>query len=497
MHEKKAKPVLKKVTTRAKDHESQHKVMTQTKISKTQQEQQSKIPVVTIQEISKAEISKSVMEVKIPSSTEVKEDVQKLKTDEIKHQEKKQEEHVKIKEQKHTEPETTLPWSEHKEAFKKDKMPKEEGSKTPSLTTKRISKIPLTEQEHEKVVLKPLERPDKSKDEPMKKKEKTPTSTKIEEAVAPKPLTGISEHEEPELLTKAKRIPTENNEVEKSSYQLSQDQEKSKKDEKPDKEDKVQSQAKKTEKTTYLEAKPLTIKKGKHSLKYEEKEDVSLKPVERLKEDTKLEKISPKFEKPSDEKPSLTTMTKPKESPKEICKSSVLQKIGSPPEKTMKEEKEVEVMSTLSPKTEPIPLQKKSSAMASNRVLPKDLIETVTLKKVPISSQPKASQEPPEKEKIALIKELSPGAVKLQKIPTQQEELVFEGVEFEDEKKEDEEEETWGWELVPSENYEGEEFDITLVDGAIETTGGTGDKIGERETKTSPLVFHAFPGLQK
>lgn len=516
--EKQDKPVLIKVTKRFKDQEEQHKVVARAKISNTQHEWQSKKPEIYIQETKKAEIfekdeiySKSMTEVKIPKSFEVKEDVMGSKTDKIKHQEKKQEEYTKIKEQRHSEPDTEVPWADTKGDFKKDKLPKEESPKTPRQTIKKISKIPSTEQEYDKVVLKPVARPDISKVAPMKKKEFTPTAKRIEEVMAPKPmvLAAKGEHKEPEVFTNAKRVPTETDEVEKCSYRSSKDQEKSEEDEKPDKEDKVKIHVKKTEKSPKEGAKPLIIKKGRHVLKeYEEKEDISLKSVEHIKKDAELEKISPKVEKLKEEKPSLTTVTKAKESPKEECKTSVLKKSGSLPEKIMEEEKtslktvelfkkEAEMKRTLSPKVEAIPLQKKSSATVPKKVAPKDLLESVTLEKVSISSQQKkASQEHPEKEKLPLMKELSPGVLQLQKIPTQKEEEVFEE-EFKDEKEEEEEEETWGWELVPAENYEEEKFDTTLEDGAIETPGGTSDKIGERETKTSPLLFHACSGPQK
>lgn len=386
---------------------------------------------------------------------------------------------------------------------KKDKMPKEERPKTPTQTIKKISKIPPTKQGNEKIVLKPVETPEKSKVTPMKKKQITSAAKKIE-VVTPKPvgLEAKSEHKDPEILTKANRIPTEKNEMEKCSYTPSNDEERSKIDEKPGKEDKVKIQAKKTEKSPKDEAKPLIIKKGRHILKEcEEKVVISLKPFEHIKKVSEHEKISPNVEKPEEEKPSLTIVTKVKESLKEECETSVLQKSGSLPGKNMEEEKislkpvelvkkGAELRRTLSPKAEPVPLQRKSSAIVPKKDSPKDLVEPVTLKKVPITSQQKkASQEHNEKAKKPLMKELSPGAVQLEKIPTQQEEVLEE--EFEDKKEEqEEEEETWGWEVVPSESYEAEEFDTTLEDGAIEAPGSTDDKIGERETKTSPLVFY-------
>lgn len=515
---KQDKPILIKVTRRSKDQEEQHKVVARANINKTQHEWQSKKSEVTIQETKKAEIfekdeihSKSMTEVKIPQSFGIKEDVRESKTDKIKHSEKKQE-YTEIKEQKHSEPDTEVPLADTKGDFKKEKMPKEVSPKTPRQTIKKVSKIPSTEQGFDKVVLKPVARPDKSKAVSMKKKELTPTAKRIEEGVAPKLVVPAAkgEHKEPEVLTKAKRVLTENDEVEKCSYRSSTDQEKSEEDEKPDKDDKVKIQVKKTEESPKEGAKPLTIKKGRHIQKeYEEKEDISLKPVEHIKKDVELEKISPKVEKLEEEKLSLTTLTKTKESPKEEYKTSAFKTSGSLSETIMEEEKislkpvelfrkEAEVKRTLSPKVEALPLHRKSSATVPKKGSPNDLTESVPLRKVSVSSQQKnASQELPEKEKLSLIKELSPGVLQLQKIPTQKEEEVFEE-EFKDEnEEEEEEEETWGWELVPAESYEAEKVDSTLENGAIETPGGTNDERGERETRTSPLVFHAFPGLQK
>lgn len=482
-------PVLIKVTRRSKDQEEQHKVVARAKINKTKYEWQCKEQGVTIQEtpiFEKDEIYlKNMTEVKIPSY-ELKEDVRKLKPDQIKHQAKKQEEYMKINEQRHSEPDAEVPLADTKDDFMKGKSSNEESHKTPSKTIKIISKIPSAEKEHEKVVLKPVVRPDKSKGVPMKEKEIAPKTKKTEEGVAAKPvlLAAKSEQKEPEVFTKAKRVPTENDEVEKRSYRSSKDLEQSEKDEKPNKEDKVKIQVKKTDKILKEEAKPLINKNGRHILKECEEKDISLKPVEHMKTCAELEKISPKVEKPKEEKPSLTTVTKAKESPKEECEISVPKKSGSLPGISMEEEeislkpvelvkRAEEVKMTLSPRAEPIPLLKKSNATASE--------------------QKKASQEHSEKEKLPLIKELSPGAVQLQKIPTQEEEEVLK--EFEDEKEE--EEETWGWEVVSSEVYEAGKFDTTMENGAIETPGGTGDKIGERESETSPLVVHACPGPQK
>lgn len=283
-------------------------------------------------------------------------------------------------------------------------MPKEQRSKPPSKT---ISKISSAEQEHERVVLKPVARPEISKVVPMKKEEIAPTTKLIEESVAAKPLVIVArgDQKEPEVLTKAKIGLTENDEVQKISCSLSKDQYRSEKGEKPNKDDVTTIQVKKTEKSPKEVAKSLMIKKGKHTLtECKEKEDISLKPVECIQKDAALEKISSKIEKPKDEKPPLTTVTKAKLSPK----AAELVKKGE------------EVKKTVSPKAEPSPLQRKSSAIAGKTISPKEPKQaTVT------SEQKITSQEHPGLF-LPLMKELSPEVVQLQKIPTQQEEVILE-----------------------------------------------------------------------
>lgn len=219
------------------------------------------------------------------------------------------------------------------------------------------------------------------------------------------------------------------------------------------------------------------------------KEEVLLKPVEGkiIAEKTP----SPKIDKPS---PQVTPLTK--KSPKEEDKAAMANKFGLSP-KEMEREEEIslkpiepaELKKTPSPKvdiqklkpTESIPMERKSSAKSPKKISPKDSLESVILKKVSKTVTPKeenTTQEPPLKtteDKLSMVKELSPSVLHLQKIPTQQEEVVY---EQEQELVVGEEEETWGWELAPRESYGSETFDDTLEDGAVETPG-MGDKKGE------------------
>ncbi|KAI4795901.1 hypothetical protein KUCAC02_029582 [Chaenocephalus aceratus] len=113
-------------------------------------------------------------------------------------------------------------------------------------------------------------------------------------------------------------------------------------------------------------------------------------------------------------------------------------------------------------------LRKTPSPRVETTISPKDSVEAVTLKKTPRKSPP---EEAPGRGRIPLGKEVSPGAVQMQKVPTQPEEEVFE--EEAEVKEGEEEDEAWGWELVPPEDWEGE-----AVDGERQTPGMPGARRG-------------------
>lgn len=246
------------------------------------------------------------------------------------------------------------------------------------------------------------------------------------------------------------------------------------------------------EKTTQevpKEEKAITKKRGIIPKDEAKKEEVSLKPVERKIIAQKTP--SPKVDKPS---PQVTSLTK--KSPKDDDKPAMSEKIGLPP-KEMKGKEPGELKKTPSPKTEipkpkpteSIPMERKSSVKSPKKISPKDSLESVILKKVAKTFSPKeekTTQEPPLKtseDKVPVVKELSPSVLHLQKIPTQQEEVVY---EHEQEAVNDEDEETWGWELAPRDSYGSETFDDDLEDGAVETPG-MGDKKGEM---VAPKAYH-------
>lgn len=254
----------------------------------------------------------------------------------------------------------------------------------------------------------------------------------------------------------------------------------------------------KTQEVSKEEGKGITKKRGIIPTDETKKEEVSLKPIEgkRIVEKTR----SPKVDKPS---PQVTPLIK--KSPKDDDKPAMTPKILSPKEKERKEEtllkptEPAELKKTPSPKaampkpkpTESIPMGRKFSAKSPKQVSPKDSLESVILKKVSKTVSPKEEktiQEPSLKkseDKLPMAKELSPSVLQLQKIPTQQEEIVH---EQEQEVVDGEEEETWGWELTPRHSYGSETFDDDLEDGAVETPG-MGDKKGEM---VAPKAHHWY-----
>lgn len=105
---------------------------------------------------------------------------------------------------------------------------------------------------------------------------------------------------------------------------------------------------------------------------------------------------------------------------------------------------------------------------------PKDLIEARSLKELlkKPSAEEASESVKPSKDCFPLVRDVPPGAVQMEKVPTQQKEEIFE-VKF---KVLDtsEKEEAWGWELVSSEDC-GDEG----VDGALETPVPPDSKQGE------------------
>lgn len=294
--------------------------------------------------------------------------------------------------------------------------------------------ISTPDKEKEQVVLKPLSKDAKPEEKPEptheEEKQRKPGDTKIPSRT---PRDEIPKEPKEQQLKKVEKTETP-------------------------KEEEVKSEVKEPE--TIPPKKPSPPEKKDIIQKKEDKEHAP-KPTQVLKKGVEIKKTpSPRVGKDKEE-----------------------EKVPKPVEQL----KKVELKKTPSPKAkevEQVPVEKKPSAEKVKRtpktVSPKDSIEAITLKKVPKKPSPEvvSEAEKPGKGRVPLVKEVSPGAVQMKKVPTQPEEEVFEEEQEEIEGEEDEE--AWGWELVPTEDWEGEG-----VDGALETPGMPGSKRGE--TKANRL----------
>lgn len=450
-------PTMKKVTRRSKDHEEEQEVISLKKVSKIKREESPTGARPLLCKTEKAEIvgeemvfSKAVTEVNITSSCEITESYKAATITERTYED----EGEKTKEVKGKA--DIVPQIEGKEGEskgekgpmilvkKKDKVDaviKKEISKEPKTFIKKAGKITPQAEESEKVQLKPISKAQVSTDKVhQEQSKKKPEDMKLQE------MPVISK--KPEQTQKASKEPEH---VEKPDVSMKT----------------VTSPAKTTEDKPKEEEKVAIKKPGvipKEDLK---KDEVTLKPVEAKKITGKTPSPSTKTS-PKEEKPAIS---KKIASPKKIEKEEILLKPVEP----------AELKKTPSPKadiakpkpTESITMERKPSAKLPKKLSPKDSIESVTLKKVPKKISPK--EETMFQESKEVMKEMSPSALYLQKIPTQQEEEVLEcGEEVE---HDDEEEETWGWELAPRDSYGSENFDDLLEDGAVETPG-MGDKRG-------------------
>lgn len=409
----------------------------------------------------------------------------------------------------------------------------------PDLTKKKIKKLPKEEEEPEVVTLKPFEKPQKSNAaEPQKTKEETEAKMDIERTpfkrgeMPPRdqPTAAIKDKKDEDApLTSPEATPDVSKDQKELPQKTKVDQ--VPKDKEPTAADKLRGKPK-TIPTPDKEKERVVLKPFTKAGKPEEKtdkesEDQIKKPVdvkvpsrtpkEEIPGEQKKQQLMPKKE---DEKPQekdepavpLMTPSPPgkKEAEKEIppkqtdaFKSSTeLKKTSSPrvgkdkveeekPLKPVEQLKKVELKKTPSPKVdkpkpkelEQIPVQKRPSVKQIPKTeSPKDSIEAVTLKKVPKKLSPEEAPKPERSGtgRIPLVKEVSPGAVQMKKVPTQPEEEVFE--KESEEVEGDEEEEAWGWELVPRDDWEDE-----VVDGAVETPVVPGGKRGE--TKADELLI--------
>lgn len=326
-------------------------------------------------------------------------------------------------------PDVSKDQKEVPQRMKADQVPKEEEPTAANKPSRKARTIPTPDKEKEQVMLKPFTRdnkPEEKIDKASEEKKKEPEDTKVPSQTqrdeSPKELKEqqLRKHETPEMWKKENEKPQE-------------------KEEKP----------------------VLATEKLSLSEKKEAERDIALKQTEMLKKGTELTKTS-----------------SPREGKDKVEEGIVL--------KPIEQLKTVELKKAPSPKVnkpkpeglDNVPTEKKPSAekvkQIPKTVSPKDSFEAVTLKKVPKKSSPEEASEPerPSKGRVPLVKEISPGAVHMKKVPTQPEEEVFE--EEAEEMEGNEEEEAWGWELVPPEDWEGQG-----VDGALETPVFPGGKRGE------------------
>lgn len=304
---------------------------------------------------------------------------------------------------------------EGRAALKKVNTPKgEEEPKAPSIAPKKISKLPLNEKEPETVKLKPIDKHGK------------PESDEV------KPEKKIPEKERDQIAIQRDQTPKEKvvKEPEKQPMKVEKLATPDKVPETTEKKDKLQDAGQKPS-----PKKLSPVKKSEMSPKTDEK------PA--------LQKKSGQLPKDSKEKEEITLK------PVELAKKIEMKKTPSP---------------QVSKPGESVPMERKPSGdikRLPKKVSPKDSIESVTLKKVTKKVSPPEKPSAPEeavkaeKEKLPVTKALSPEVVQMRKISTQYEEEVE---EFHAEVQE--EEDSWGWELVPSDDWEGE-----LEEGAVETPG--------------------------
>lgn len=408
------------------------------------------------------------------------------------------------------EPEKLQAEDEKSRWIRNHKTPKEEEPE-PDLTKMKIKILPKKEEEQEVVTLKPFEKPQKSDtDEPPKTKKETETKTEPEHTPFKRPEMPL--RDQPTTAIKHRKDEDQQEFLQRPKVdQVPKDEEPTAADKRiistPDNEKehvvlkpftKVSKPEEKPEKASEEEKKKPVDTKVPTQIPSDEAPKGLKEPQLRKDEMTETSKkgereepaVPPKKPSPSGKKEAEKKI--PQKQTEALKKGIKLKKTPSPrvvkdkveEEKSLRpveQLKKVELKKTPTPKDdkpklENVPIEKKQSAekVKPKPVSPKDSIEAVTLKKVPKkpSTEEASGPEEPGKKRVPLVKEVSPGAVQMKKVPTQPEEEVLE--EETEEIYGDEEEEAWGWELVPPEDWEGEG-----VDGAVETPGTPGSKRGE------------------
>lgn len=393
---------------------------------------------------------------------------------------------------------------------------KEEEPAPPGATLKTVKKLPSEEVTPETVKLKPFEKPTKPAEDVKKEEkekpdrdamtfqrgEKIPRELEVKEPskkpeegsaearetpakvskTAEKKKSAEKEPEEAKAPTKIKKIPLKEPEME--SVKLKPISKPSKETAEPEKKQGDEKDNKPVHELLRRHTSPEEIVKEPAAETKPKKTEISEASEQKIEEPKEKEAL------PDSKKVSpVLAVKKPDQVPEEPkplqLKKGVVPKPQEEKEevvlKPLQDLKKVQLKKTPSPKT----------------VSPKESIEAVTLKKVP-------KKPSPEEKKVPVVKEVSPGAVQLRKVATQPEEEVFEE-EFPaaDKEAEQEEDEAWGWELVPQEtdqDWEGEK-----EEGAVEVPGltrrgemvaSTG-RLGTGDSRPSPALnnLHHPPSL--
>lgn len=321
------------------------------------------------------------------------------------------------------------------------KPPKTEEPES-DLTLKKIGILPKKEEEQEGVILKPFEKPQKAdpaepsktKTESLPKRETELTTSETQLREKPRPISILDEEKTGKTPEEEKKKSVDTNVPAQIQPQ-----------ETPIKLKESQPREDETSETKQKEEASLPPKKPSPLGKKEAGKNLPQKQTNALKRGMELEKAA------------LTRIVK--EQVKE--ESSVrpveqLKKVQL--KKTPKDDKPI------LKELENIPIKVRPTPKSMS---PKDPPDTV--KKVPdTASDPQRSS----KVQLPSMKEVSPQAVQIKKVPTQPEEEVFQ--QDVEETDGDEEEEVWAWELVPPEDWGGEGNNKV-----VETPGTPGSKGGE------------------
>ncbi|KAM4560768.1 uncharacterized protein V3H82_014850 [Fundulus diaphanus] len=329
------------------------------------------------------------------------------------------------------------PEEEDKSKWNRTAKPQKEAEPEPELSKKKIKKLPKKDEEQEVVTLKPFEKPKKqeagdpalAKHEVQAKRDAERSPSKRGEMMLKDPPTMAPKNREDTdvSLTSPDKTPDTSKPQPETPQQKKVDQ--TPKVEEPTAADKPKVKPRPEKKEEPAVLKPLTKVSKPEKAAAEE----MTKPEDTEKH-VKKEAPAVPAKKPSP--PGLKEKIPPNEAekfptkPPEVLKKGVeLKRTPSPRVSTEKPEDKTatrpveELKKVELKKTEPSAEKVKQ---IPKPVSPKDSIEGVTLKKVPRKPSAEEAPEPekPDKGRIPLLKEISPGAVQMKRVTTQPEEEV-------------------------------------------------------------------------